>query len=310
MADQKTPQLEISSSLVNYFDISTFYTAFWTVEHLVNVAYESGYGGLEWHPLRPILNLPIPFPLSGLQIKMDWINQYAKDSITSFHQSWRSDKSIRETFSRPNWKLAFFSYLVFPERVESLEYLEKLEQIFKKRLPVVLYPCRRNESSGTERPFAKKMLQPNLEGIREWGVKSCEELIHQMYARGYTGLCLDLYHLRERGEIDLNPWQKTLPKLLPHTQQIHVSAGRIDDKIGTSIDTLGELRDLLKGTFTTDLPVILKAISEFGWRGPVVTEIPAAALCQLHGGSKKLLSPKTLIEDHTKIVGTIKHFLS
>lgn len=299
MSKETGSALTVSSSVGNFFDTSTLYTLAWPVEKFATTAERSGYSGLEWHPLRL---------LSGLQIKSGLLTRQGRDAITSGHQSFRSEKSLREAWNHPNRLLAVASYGVLPERVKSLDDLEQLQKAVGKRLSMVLYPEYEGEESGTDRPFAQKTFQPTPEVMQRWDVNTPEELIREMYRRGYTGLCLDLYHFRGEGAVNLLPWQETLPKLLPHTTEIHVSAGRVDMPTDT-IDTNAELKDLLDGTNKTELPQILQTIKDVGWNGYVVTEIPAAAIHFLdrHG---RFIPPSTLEGRHRAITSTIKGILS
>ncbi len=146
--------------------------------------------------------------------------------------------------------------------------------------------------------------------MHEWQVTNPEELTAEAERRGYTGLCLDLFHMRavDAEGSGLNPWQETLPRLLPMAKEIHVAAGRVDIKQG-HIDTECELRELLAGQGRTDIIPMLKAIRDEGWQGRIVTEIPAAALHSLRLDRHVSTSIKDLIEDHRRIVSTIQNIL-
>lgn len=293
--------VEINSSVGNLGDKSAPQALFWTVERYISTVKEAGYTGLEWFPLRT--------PVVGLQMRLGLLSQQAKDGIRSLHQSYRSEKSFREAWNHPNRPLAALSYFLLPERVSSLNDLEHIQKVLGRKLPVVLYPSQEGEESGAQRHFADKLFQPTPGVMRQWGAKSIQELIEQTYQRGYTGLCLDLFHFRKPDEIDLNPWQETLPQLLPHTKEIHISAGR-GDMMQDYVDTNAELRDLLNGTQHTDLPRILRAIKDLGWSGRMVTEIPATSLKLILGTSSRFLDTNSFIEGHRSIVGNTKVILS
>ena len=115
--------------------------------------------------------------------------------------------------------------------------------------------------------------------------------------------------MRAQDGVGLSPWQETLPQLLPHAQEIHVAAGRLDIK-QSHIDTEQELRDLLSGRGETDLLKMLKAVRESGWTGRVVTEIPAVALHNIRANRSSFSSVRDLIEDHRRIVGNIQDSLA
>jgi len=301
MTPETRPQIEVSTAIGNFFDKSHPAPVLWTVGRFVRAAEESGYAGLEWHPLR------IP---SSFLLKRGFASQHSKDRITSLHQSYRSEKNFTEAWNHPNRQLAVVSYFLLPERVDSLKDLQKFQEAVGRKLPVVLYATLPGEESGTDRPFGEKLFQPTPEVMEMWGVQSAEQMVEEGYRRGYTGLCLDLFHFRETGEVDLNPWQESLPKLLEHTKEIHVSAGRDDVKVAHGVDTDAELGDLVMGTSKTDLTRILQAVKDLGWSGYVVTEIPAASIRQhnIRGGAIMLTSD--LVESHKQVVDTIKGVLS
>lgn len=302
-AEITRPPLEVDSSVGNLFDKSILYTASWPVGAFVDTVKESGYRGLEWHLLRGIV--------AGVQMKAGLVSQYSKDAILSLHQSYRSENSWKEAWGHPNRSLATMSYILLPERVSSINELEQLQRVVGKELPVVLYPPNPEEESGTHRHFAEKTFQPTPEVMHRWQVKTPEELVAEAYKRGYTGLCIDLFHMRALhvDGVGLNPWQETLPQLLPHTQEIHVAAGRVDIK-QSHIDTEQELKDLLNSKGNTELLRMLKAIRESRWTGRVVTEIPAVALHAARTNRSSFSSIKDLIEDHKRIVGNIQDSLA
>lgn len=297
------PRLEIDTSVINLFDKSVFYTTFWSTEALVETAKNAGYRGFEWHSIRTV---------AGVQMNAGLTTQHSKEAVFSLHQSWRSEKSLAAAWKHPNRPLAMMAYVLLPERISSLNDLERLQKVLGRKLPVVLYPSHPDEESGTNRDFAEKIFQPYTEVMRWWEVETPEELIAEAYKRGYTGLCLDLFHMRRKNTdgYGLNPWQETLPQLLPHTSEIHISAGRIDlSYVKGNPDTESELKSLLDPKNNTELLEMLRAIRELGWRGRVVTEIPAIALHRLRGKGS-LLSVKDLIQDHRKIVTNIQNFLA
>jgi hypothetical protein len=143
--------------------------------------------------------------------------------------------------------------------------------------------------------------------MQRWSTRTVQELTGEAKRRGYTGYCVDLSHLRGKpiGGYTLNPWQETLPQLLPFTQELHVSAGRYD--MGYQ-KTEEELKDLIRGTRNTQLPQMLDFIKRADWSGRVVTEIPPLALHRLRGNSS-FLSINNLMEDHQEIVQNIKAVL-
>lgn len=299
------PKLEVDTSVMNLLDKSTFLSAFSTGA-LINTVKESGYRGIEWYPLRTP---------SGLLISHGLVGQDVKDAIVSLHQSYRSEKSLKKALEHPNQPLALLSYVLLPERIASLDDLEHLQKVLGKKMPVVLYPSLPGEESGTERDFGEKLFQPYTEIMVKWRVKTVEELITETKKRGYTGFALDLFHMRrptqdDRGINLLDPWEESLPQLLPYTKEVHISAGRTDLFYLRGIpETENELDDLLGGQGNTELMKMLKVIKRSGWKGRVVTEIPASALHQLAIARGQSTSAKNLIQDHRKIVENIQDIL-
>lgn len=293
---KETQGPEINTSIGNFLDVaSPMATTLSPIELINTKAKEAGYTGLEWHPVRF---------LCGIQVRLGLITQKGKDAIMSAHQSYRAEKSFAEAIKHPNRNLAMVSYFILPERESSVKNLKQLQRLLRKKIPVVLYPSNKTEAAVSTASFAEKLFQPNPEVMEQWSIDSPEELISETYTRGYTGLCLDLFHFREQGNPDLNPWQETLPQLLPHTKEIHISAGREDVKTSHNIDTTSELKDLLLGTKNTDLTRILRYISSQNWNGLLVTEIPAFSI---RGTLKPTIN---LVEAHRQITTNIKELLS
>src|SRR3989344_864009 len=301
--NKEAPQLslEVDSSVGNLFDKSTLYTVAWPMGKLVDTIKEAGYRGIEWHPLRIV---------AGAQMNAGLICKDDKDAIVSLHQSYRSEKNLLEAWRHQNRALALMSYVLLPERVSSLQKLEKLQGVLGKALPIVLYPSNLGEESGTDRSFAEKIFQPTSEIMYRWDVRGVDDLIEESRKRGYDGLCLDLFLMREKDieGFGFNPWQEILPQLLPYTKELQVSAGR-GDIPQEHIDTYQELENLLTDKGDSELTEMLEVIRSSGWKGRVVTEIPGASLHEIRKKNGNFTSMKDLIEDHKKIVGNIQDIL-
>ncbi len=299
--------VEVDSSLFSLLDVATVYTVAFPLEILVHYAKKSGYSGLEVLPLR----------LQGRgQMAHGWMTAKAKAAIHSEHQSFQqhpSAQALNEFFKNPKTRpktkkeagFVIAQFLLLPEERESVEDLIRIQKGIGHQLPTVLY-VHKDQSGVVSLPFPQRMFQPTPFVMNDLGAKDIPDLTREMYARGYTGYCLDLYHFRQEGQKEswLN-WRKVLPLLLPDTQEIHVSAGR---ELNEGPETMKELRDLLEGTRKTPLPHILEFIKDTGWRGRVVTEIPSSAIAQLR--RSRILTPKTLINEHQKIVETVVGLLS
>lgn len=307
MVEGKTNIPEVDCSLANLFDKSTLYSAILPASAYVDIIKEAGYRGLEWWPFRAVGNK---------QMEMGLVSQDTKNAVLSLHQSFRGERSFKEAWRSPKRFISLASYIFLPERVASLNNLERLQTVIGRELPIVLYPGKDAEESGNNRKFYSTCFQPTSEVMERWNVRNVLSLATEaqlaLYGRPEDKVfCVDLAHLRARAlgqnaEYTLNPWQETLPELLNYTQEIHISVGRLDMPYDY---TRSELKDLLKGTQETEIVAMLKLIKWCGWKGRIVTEIPAIALHDLHDNSR-FLPISTLIQDHKEIVNNIKSWMS
>ncbi|MBN1263122.1 MAG: hypothetical protein JW991_02075 [Candidatus Pacebacteria bacterium] len=302
MGKEQELLVEVSTSLMNYFSAATFYTAFWPVSRQLEKARQAGYSGLEWHPTR----------LGSLQVKLGVLKERDKDYIQCGHQGFGAGFS--DIFTRSKSAFFFFQFCLLPQSIDSLADLRDLQKVIGRDLPVVLYPSGDlKKDSVSQKLFAEKTFQPSPELMSAWGIRTIDELEEAMAVLGYEGFCLDTHHFRDNSEEGLNPWSKTIERLLRNTREIHISVGRIDaPKPG--VDTLEELKDLLSGSGESQVSKILTAIKDLGWQGRVVTEIPTTALLTVRqqdlGYQESFLRPNDLVSDHQRIVASISKLLS
>jgi len=282
-----TQKMELDTSILNYLGLATIYTTLLPIDAFVDVASESGYSGLEYHPLkwRP-----------GISINHGRISE--PDKIKSLHEGFRGEKTILDTLKHPHKVLALQAYMTLPYGPASVEELNRLQEIVGRKLDIVLYPKADSlEEAGLGRhtDFGENTYQPTSGVMRMWGVNTINEMLEKGESRGYTGLTWDTAHSKT-----LSPWQENLPYLLEKgvIKEIHLSAGRTDmDYEGT----VGELGDLFYGTRKTELPQMLETIKSSGWKGRVVTEIPIGAIKDLRKRGP-IITPEQMIEDHKRIV--------
>lgn len=265
----------------------------------VELIREADYLGIEWFPLHI---------LAGLQMELGLVSADTKSAVTGLHQSFRCEESLFEAWNHPVRNLAVLAYFLMPERFASLANLHSIQGVVNRELPIVLYPGVPGEPPVTELNFKQKTFQPTPELLHRWNVNSVPALISAAKARGYTGFCIDIAHMRapDYEEYTLQPWQETLPQLLTFAQELHISVGRIDMPYAA---TEAELKDLLHGSAQTELHQMLQVIKQSGFSGRVVTEVPSQALHQLRSGTS-LLTPKQLVRDHKEIVYNLQAALS
>ncbi len=286
---------EINFSMGNLVDASAPWALAMPIEFYSFVAQQSGYSGIEYFPYR----------VPHIQIRSGMFSDFALNSIKSVHQSYRTEKSLKEVKEHPNPVLALQAYMTLAEKVDSLKDLEKL-QTEEPGIPAIVYPP--NEWSGETRPtnfdrLSNKLIQPAPELLGGWGVNSAEQFVDEAIKRDYE-LCLDLYHIRrlpvQGFETKFAPWQELLPVFLPKTREIHLSVGRTDFR--GPFNSVQELEDLYYGDERTEIIPMLAAIRNFGWSGPIVTEIPASSASRL---VSKITTPGSIIKIHSRIVENV-----
>lgn len=268
---------------------------FYTAGFFVDQGHAAGYDGMEWHPLRNST-------LAGIQTNTGlFLPDSAKDYIHSAHQSFRSEKSLKEALNHPSPLVALGAYGLFPEANSSLKEIEDLQGKIGRKLPVVVYP---NSPAGRQGwDFGEKTYQPNTDVLEEFGASSIEEMIAEGERRGFTGVTIDIHHM-----LTLGPWQEVLPQLLPFTSEIQIAVGRIDAP-QEDPSTEQKLEDLYFGRHGTEIYQILEAIKNSRWTGIVVTEIPAEALRRLRENNPGLVSTSNFVEDNRRIVDNLKEAL-
>lgn len=295
-------QFEISASLLNFFDKSVIYTAFWPVNAFTDTVLSAGYKGIEWHPVRGIR--------AGIEMKIGAVSKSSRDTIVSLHQSYRGEKNLKQVLQHPNKLLAGMAYILLPEIDSSLSDLQSFQELVGRNLPVVLYDREHSNNQSLRLMFGERLIQPDPGLMERWQSIDCINFTKQLYERGFTGICLDLFHMREiRNGFGIKSWQDALPILLPHTKEVHVSVGRIDSS-QKRIDTIGELQSLLTKNGNSEIIRMLKEIKKLKWSGRVVTEIPAASLKLVQNAKGLFTSKKDLIETHARIVENIQEILN
>ena len=181
--------MEINTSIVNFLDAKIPYTTLWTAEKFITVAKRCGYSRVEWHPIPSI---------SGLQMKLGLISEKTKNAIASIHQSPPNQETLMDAWHHPNRFRATLYYFFLPSKSkQSLDALEQAEKTIERRVPMILYPATRSRESGTNRDFIEKLFQPTSEIMHVWKVKTVKQLIEESQKRGYTGFCLDIFHMRK-----------------------------------------------------------------------------------------------------------------
>jgi hypothetical protein len=288
--------------MLSVLDSATLWALLAPLDIHNKLAARSGYRGLEYFPLR------IPHS----QVRTGMLTPNVLNSVRSAHQSYRTERTLREVRKHPNKLLAAQSFVTLPEKFASLNDLVKLQQFLGKELPLVVYPP--NKSLGEEQPevfslLANKLIEPSPELLGEWNVYTPVAFANEAVNQGYR-LCLDLFHIRrdptQGSQTRFGRWQDVIPSILPYTNEIHLSVGRRDFQ--SIFDSMEELGDIYFGQVNTGIIPMLELIKSSDWSGPIVTEIPASSIAKLMG--KSVISPGTLTDAHRKIVNNLKQIMS
>lgn len=255
-----------SISTASILDKSTIGPAVtWSIgDHVVN-AQKTGYCGVELWPQGII---------PRIQIAKGELSQEEKNGITSVHQSIvDKNKKLKESvFER------VAKSLLLPTKIGSLEYLERIRELVDRDIPVVLF--KNVPSDYFERTkFNQTGIQTTPELCEEIGAENAEEFIEAIQEMGFKNIVIDTYHLRrpslKTGYTNpLADWRKSIPILLPHTQEIHVGLGRSDYGEIPKKTIADELWDFMNnGVNNSEIVQMLRKISFSGWKGLVVLEL-------------------------------------
>lgn len=298
---QKT-ETELLFSMQNLLDASTFGSILKPIKDYRVMAEDSGYGGIEFFPWR----------IPSVQIQLGLITAKDKAAIKVVHQSYRSERSLREVWQHPNRELAALAFLALPERIASLKLLKKLQGMLPDNIPIIIYPY--HEWRGEEQyelfPRIKnKLVQTAPELLDRWQVKSAKEFVDEVSRRGFDGICLDLFHLRchptQGFTTKFKPWQESIPVLLPHTKLVHLGIGRTDSH--GNFDSMEELKDIYTGARDTDIIPVLEMIRDANWNGPIVTQIPARSIGAI---TRQPFTPSRIVAVHGNIVENLSKILA
>ena len=150
-AEQEPQSIEVHASMAQLIDVSTIYTVAWPIHAYTDSLRESGFKGMEVMPMRT---------RAGMQISSGRISEDDKQFTSSLHQSYRGENLGQAIKGLVHGNiLAFGSYLLLPERVASLNDLDKLQNALGKQMPVVLYPGYKGEKPSTSHSFGEKLFQ-------------------------------------------------------------------------------------------------------------------------------------------------------
>lgn len=290
---------------LNFLDKSTITSTYWwTAGRYTDASKRANYHGLEWHPL----SVRVP---AGLQVESGIVGENFKRSILSAHQSFRGERNIRQVYRHPNKLMALASYFLLPYSTDSLGNLERLQKVVGRDLPVILSPPVGDleETGMLYRPFGERLFQPTTEVMKRWNVGSIDGLIEEYQLRGYDGFCFDTVHSRVLRAVDLGKDTDGLRRVLEHTREVHLSAGRTDmNWYYRNPDPLSDLRELV-GSEGGEFSNFVRDIANNWSGGAVVTEIPASSIFQLArersdfgGGVNKI---PLLLDYHRRVTNSL-----
>lgn len=309
--EARKPKLEVSLSTADLAHPLIPYSIILPNRWTLNWAEKTGYDKVEW--------LPLIGPELEVRVKrMQTLGQLFKDRLSSAHVKFDPEATLFRVLTRrknplvPGEKLGFFD-LAFADTKHAEKSLQKLEQVFDGKLPVVTYlPFQgRPDYHGK---YQTPVVQPHIP-FGEDKKTTAYEIVRLVEEGKYAGIWLDLYHIREatrNGERPFAPWQKTIETMLPYIKGVHFQAGRTV-YADPEINSMGELKAIFGNhpNYNTELGRMLRMLKEGGFSGPVVVEITLESLIKIAGFKKVLGNPfdlrlENLQELHREIIDYIK----
>lgn len=282
-------------STASLLDTTTLFpTIIWSVEDHIHLAHESGYDGIEIWPQRfRILH----------QIKSGMFDQALKSSILSAHQSVGSAFPDVRTIEEAQ-------LLVFlPERVASLKDLQNIRKYVDDIAVVLTHET--PTSFLRKHIFSKQGIQTYPEVCDFWKVNSAEEFVNKIYENEYDHIVVDTHHIRRKYSASkrrspLLDWEKTLPKILPYTRELHIGVGRVDETVMSADQLYKETFDILHGgKKKTELVRMLELIRDVGWRGLIITEMRPSVVRSVMNVKSLQLKKNNLVEINKRVRETL-----
>lgn len=251
---------------------------------LVKLFYSAGYEGVEVH-----LDNLSRFSRS---LKRGTLGEVERKIIKAWHGSWRG--SLKEAWYHPRRWLALASYILFPEKDQSVKQLMTIEASLPGHRPVVFFHDRPLYPTQSISPFREEVFQPAGEVLQDMDVWSTGELIQEMRRRQFSALAGDTHHLRRGMSLPLD-------ELAPFVTEWHI--GVRPDMPLPEVDSLAELKFLLHKEGDPTLVNMLKLLKDNGWpknivipqsqRGTprIVTEVPSRTFSALRAQKGRSLRP-------------------
>ncbi len=283
-------------STANILSKATLYATLWSIGTHGDIAQRTGFDGIE---LWSASFTP------RLQIKTGHINQNERDAIIAGHQSPRKKGLLQMRSHEGDTLIALQAMVILPEMNQSLKDLEKVHDLVGG-MPIVMYhetPVSYHQTTHIK----ERLIQPEANVCADWQVQTAEDFLEALDNHGFSGVCLDLFHLRQPG--CLPNWREAIPVLLPRTNEIQIAVGRTDQPGNDPQATVNELADLMNGTEQTELPAILRSIYEAGWHGRVVVELLPDAIKQVLETESFLLPKRDLENTYERIRSNLAKLL-
>lgn len=288
------PEFNYGISTANVLDKATIHFAFgWGLGQHVQTANKAGLDGVEVWATRPI---------NALQSVTGFISDETKKHILSTHQSSRI-LNVFDSLATLSPEIVAQAVLL-PHINTSLGQLESLHRHIDRNIPAVLYretPAEFHKQTHIE----KRIIQPDPEVCRDWDVQSAQDFIQKMREKGFTGICLDITHIRRGGQDGSAPsvlanWQDSVTTFLQEgvIEEVHIALGRIDPDTAKSFGkekTLSELKDLYDGTSHTDATQILHFLAQKGWKGQMIFEVLPSAILEVTNSPSRFMTQKDLV---------------
>lgn len=217
-------------------------------------------------------------PTPAIQTYFGLLKDADVKAIVSASTSYRAERNILQTLRHPNPALAFASMLFLPHRDKVKTVQAAAETVYDQRsesIPVVVYP----ETSQTARNDlpANKLVQPTFQEFLINSVVGPSDVQRYLQLLSIQGFCFDTLHSRF---LFTDPrFRHLFETVMAQTKLVHISLGRTDmAKLGSPVDNENELTEVFRTNKNSEIARLLRAISNSGFKGTYVLEVPAGAI--------------------------------
>ncbi len=233
----------------------------WPMSKFINTALGFGADGIRFQPMRNY---------AAWQLFTGQLNNENLNGILCTEQSFRSERWPWQWLFHKNKKLALAAWLFMPyisdKFEDSLWGVRKLTQVMGKSLPITLYPAKRGQHQPTQLGYPHMLIQIAPEMLIDLGITKYADIPSILYNLKYTGVTLDLLHIRRSSD-----WLVLFEIILPYIQEVHIPLLRPDFSDYSQL-IAHFWSDVKNNTSTSSMGYMLTRLISEGWGGNIVLE--------------------------------------